>query len=237
MLAFCRVFLCVFIFCEYASADSVSSENEVVANEKIAELSENISKMESKADSVPSNNTFSSISPSPLALWVSVSLATISLIVNALMSIYIFRRDIFEKKQDRERSINDDYWFRTIIMPIILEPIAEFTDIYSNKILGIEERNNVENADEYKNYLDEFQHGLQIIISRCSLLKLYEDSLYETITSYFELLEDNVALHCLRKSEKLTSIKTTGSGSDLFFDCLRDVIGAIKVRHNKVTGT
>jgi len=160
---------------------------------------------------------------SPIVLWVSAFFSLCAL----GLGIYNRWYDISENKKNFARSINDDFWFRTIVIPVVLEPIVNFTNLFANKLIALDAAGN---SSEYLDYLDEFQKELLIIQSRCILLDIYGQNLYSIIINDSEKFEDKVAEYCHKKSLG----ESVDVSHSFIFDYLRDVINIIKNHHRDI---
>lgn len=176
--------------------------------------------------------------PPNWVLWVSAFLA----ISKFFLDVVSWISSKFEKTRERNRSITDDFWYRTIILPIFLEPMLEFINEHSKKLRLIDDvyqkSPDEDHSDQYKSYLESFQSGLRHIINRALMLSASHESLYEVVSMKLDSLEDGVATHCVERAYG-GGIEKVDFDNHLvteayFFEVARDIIVQLKERHNKL---
>lgn len=163
--------------------------------------------------------------------------ALILSIVAIVWNILTAAHQYFKNKKDRTRSIHDDYWFRTVVVPTVLKPLIEFADEQSESLVKLDRKNGSgDNVEiKYQEYLDCVQNKLIIFRKRCVLLKALDVGLVEDISKLFDDLEDQVANYCLEQSQGVDNggVATRSSAFiyGKYFDVISDIVEAIKVKH------
>ena len=179
--------------------------------------------------------SFLATQPSPLALWFVVIVSIISILWN----VYIWIASKCENKKLRKLIKRDDFWFRTIVLPTLVEPLSKFVDENTKRNVQLSDKRFSDQeriSKEYDQYLTEFNQEREVIIQACYLLTLHSDDLYQKVTSLLDELEDHVTMYCLSRSqpgiqlnqeelEKLEQI------NHIFFVTFVKVLGEIKTFH------
>lgn len=162
------------------------------------------------------------------------ALGAIVSLVSFGFSIYVNNRLNEEKKKNYEKSIDDDFWYRTILIPTLLESMIKTLDGFANKLVSLESKSNGKQSDDiYQKFFDKFQRELNLLYGRCILTKLFGNDLYTKIVTELEKLEDNLAAHCYYKS---TGSKMKNNDSELFFESMKNILEIIKnEQHSKFT--
>jgi len=207
---------------------------------KISEL-----EIELKKGELDEENKLISISVAAEPAIVNISTSNNWVLLISVLSLclsgYTLLQNRKENKENYERSINDDFWYRTILIPTLLEPTVKFFDDYANKLIILEsEKNPQDIEDTYRIYFLDFQKELNLIQGRCVLAKIYGEDLYQNITTNLEQLEDKMAEFCHNKSlqrlndlEDEAKIISETNGSEFIFEYLRNFIEIIKKQHSQ----
>ena len=180
-------------------------------------------------------NPFFEIQPSPLALWAAVG-ASIILI---LWNIYTWTVSKRENKKLRKLIKRDDFWFRTIVLPTLVEPLSNFVDENTKKNVQLSDRRFSDQEHKsmaYDQYLMKFNQEREVIIQACYLLTLHSDDLYQKVTSLLDELEDHVTIYCLSRSQPDTQLnqeelEKLEQFNQIFFVTFVKVLEAIKTFH------
>ncbi len=177
-------------------------------------------------------------SPSPWILWVTVFVA-LGTFVLRLYNYIVERRD---KSRDRKISIEDEFWYRGVILPTCLEPLLQFVLVQSDKLHNLNNRflNSDENKNaEYKTYLDQFQKEKRSLENRSIVLEVISEEAYASVTKELDDLEDAVTTHCAFNS--LGTNPVDGKSYDKFtvteerfFIFLRDVYKTLVQEHGNI---
>ena len=118
------------------------------------------------------------------------------LIVN--IAIFFYQR--YEASKLRRIALKDDFWFRTIALPIVLEPLQEFSVDQTRKLRELT-TNTPTDTNTYDSYLEKCQSSIHIMMDRCYVMRAHSVSLYDDLIEQLELMEDKVALYCWKKGE------------------------------------
>ena len=180
-------------------------------------------------------NSFLATQPSPLALWVVVIVSIISILWN----FYIWTASKRENKRLRKLIKRDDFWFRTIVLPTLVEPLSKFVDENTKRNVQLSDKrfsDQEHKSKEYDQYLTKFNQEREVIIQACYLLTLHSDDLYQKVTSLLDELEDHVTIYCLSRSKPDTQlnqeeIEKLELFNNIFFVTFVKVLEAIKTFH------
>ena len=157
------------------------------------------------------------------------------LIVNALIliaNIAIFFYQRYEASKLRRIALKDDFWFRSIALPIILERMQDLCDKQTRAFRKLM----ADNADGYdhKKYLDNCQPDIHDMIDKCHVVQIYGDELYHELIGQLELMEDKIAEYCfsltLGKRQNQEGVTVTPS---LFSQTNTRIISIIMAFHDK----
>lgn len=256
------LFLCVTFFCVGPAlavdsvAEHIDSNIDMKTNGHISLIlssksdSEDNASVSSAVTSAPENVTLVSTAdvdnnglvknsrtnfPIPPAwmLWVTAVVA----LVKFAFDLIVWIVSLFEKKKNLDRSILDDFWYRTIVLPTFLEPMMEFISEFSAKLRSLDE--SAGGADDHNSYLKSFQVGLRNITNKALILSATHEALYEIVSNRLDLLEDAVTAHCairalgkdVVKDEKFEKFSVTEAR---FFEVQRDIVAQFINHHRKL---
>ncbi len=123
-------------------------------------------------------------------VWLGVTLAFLTFSVRVYRE-YIDRRD---KSRQRSVSINDDFWFRSVLKPYAIEPLFLFFIDQSN----ILHRASVDGSAESsgRELLNDFNLKKRAVINSLMLLKADHAKEYEDLLTEISNLSDSVASYC-----------------------------------------
>lgn len=154
------------------------------------------------ASSIPGEGGFSLATLQSPPTWV-VYIPFVISIVALSFSVYQFFVSRSDRKRDRDRLRDDDFWFRKIIVPICLDPLIRFMSEQSLKLRSIKEAplSPAGEKQEYPQFLQAFKRGKNEIVSQCLILELFDGKLYEAIAEKLDGLEDYITLHCYHNSD------------------------------------
>jgi len=165
-----------------------------------------------------------------------VWIAIIALVVRIFYFLWQLSRD----KRDKILSIEDEYWYRTIFMPICVKPLIEFIDQFVKKIKELDSKykNNSQNnkKNTYNNYLSEFKIEKESTRSRFLVLATKGSDFYTSVASRLDEIDDIVTQHCALKSIDTSNIeekdyeRVTIVEQNVYMK-LRDILGDLKKRH------
>ena len=131
----------------------------------------------------------------------AMSLVAVNILILAA-NIFIFCYQRYEASKLRRIALKDDFWFRTIVLPTLLEPLQKFSTEQSQKLRELKMADSAD-GDDYDNYLADFEISISAIIDRCHVVQSHSVSLYNELIEQFEQLEDRVTLYCYKKGTGL----------------------------------
>lgn len=140
--------------------------------------------------------------PSPPPPWLGYITALIALGVLAIHVIKFFS----EKSSDRKKrldDINDSFWFRSVVVPAVIEPLIKFVTEQGEKLKTI----NHGTKDDFANFLKGYSQGGEGIAARLLLLNIVNKQMYEQTIKEFEEIEDDVTMLCAIKSGDFDEIE------------------------------
>ena len=127
-----------------------------------------------------------------------------------ILSIVTLSRTIKNEKLARQRSIDDDYWLRKVLSPLILEPLlgylGELTDSLAERAGDATRLSSFGSND--------FTGPHSAIRRRLVYTKVLSSSLYAESVACLERVEDTVTLFCSGQSgtlaETISAIESAG---------------------------
>ena len=120
-------------------------------------------------------------------IWVNATI----LVVN--VAIFLYQR--YEAHKFRQIALKDDFWFRSIALPIILDPLKKFSDDQTRKIRELITDTSAD-SEAYESYFEKCQSDIHNLIAGCYVIRAHSVSLYGDITEQLEQMEDKVAVYC-----------------------------------------
>ena len=169
-------------------------------------------------------------------MWVSVTVHLLLFIANIIYQQY-------SDKKLRKVITKDDFWFRSIVLPTIIDPLQKFVNKQSKYIRKLNRDNYSDEREEkrkYDEYLDKFvELDIKIMYDRCYLIKIHSHDLYEKLIKILEGLEDKIALYCYKKSNPGSMQVTedsdiiTSAVPSVFFEKQAGILSAIMNFHEK----
>ena len=139
--------------------------------------------------------------PPPGFVYFTFFLAIVTLITNFLG--FIVKR--IDRVVDRIYLIKQEYWTKTILVPVCLEPLRDFVITSSKELSDLEKTK----ADclvplkrmAYENFMDKFKLDKDSLLNGFMVIHTFSPSIYKTIADLIDELEDDVIAHCYANSE------------------------------------
>jgi len=171
-------------------------------------------------------------------MWITVFVAFFTFIWR-IYAFIVGRRD---RSYERNISIEDEYWYRGVILPTCLEPLLLFVLDQSDKLQHLNNRFSVgsdSKGDEYKSYLEQFQKEKRSLVNRSIVLEVISSDVYSSVAQLFDDLEDAVTEHCAISSLGSDSVDDTRYEKyivteERFFTFLRDVYQIFVDQHRQI---
>jgi hypothetical protein len=144
---------------------------------------------------VDQSNVLWGFLPNPPPAWLGYVTALIA--CGVLFShIYKHVYDYRSERKKRRDDINDAFWFRTVIIPAVIEPLIEFFTAQTDALKKIHKGS----KDDFIKYLAEYQQEGERIAARLFLLDMVDHKMYEQAKIRLEEIDDDVASLCAFKA-------------------------------------
>ena len=165
--------------------------------------------------------------PPNIILW-----ATALLVLARLLVLLLGLR---QRRIDRARSIVDDFWYRTIILPLCWRPLFDLISKYVQKVHECDPNNDIADTSKTLQLLiASFATEKNLIESRFILLTSFKDEIYQEIRDALDQLEDELALYCAENTTVDDStIEALANVEYLLWHGLKRVCEAMMVLHPK----
>lgn len=137
-----------------------------------------------------SDSVLSDIASGTGLIWVNLAI----LLVN--IAIFLYHR--YEAHKLRRIALKDDFWFRSIALPIILDPLKKFSDDQTRKIRELITDTSAD-SEAYQSYFEKCQSDIHNLIAGCYVMRAHSVPLYEELIEQLELMEDKVAEYCMNR--------------------------------------
>jgi len=180
---------------------------------------------------------FVSESPPPGIVWITVLIAASTLLWNA----GVFAVGRLDQSRQRRRSIEDEYWFRTVVSPFCVDSLVQLVD-QSSKELGSFERAAPlgERNALYTGFLTSFRGRKNAVLSRFLLVAAFDSSVYGGVSEKIDDMEDVITQHCaLHALEDEEALRTSQYANysvveQELFSLLSAIIGHLISTHRQM---
>jgi hypothetical protein len=117
--------------------------------------------------------------------------------LSLLVAIGALAYTVSKDRKTRHRSVEDEFWLRSVLGPVVIEPLIE-TVLELCKSLPEDASKYREDVrrDIYDDFLREYKTRHQETISKLMLLGLISATLYKDCSRAFDEIEDIVTEHC-----------------------------------------
>ena len=140
--------------------------------------------------------SFLSRQPNPLLLYLTVLVSFVTLAWK-VMEFIIARKD---RNKDRNLSIEDEFWFRQVLLPICIQPLQKFALTQAEEINALESKSKKQGLKDkngpYRDFLKLFKHEKNTLLSQFMVLGPISQELYRSVTETLDDLEDYVTEYC-----------------------------------------
>ena len=134
-------------------------------------------------------NLSSPPAPPSILLWVAV--------VTAVLAVLKFILGLIQRRSDKNKSVYDTLWYRTLIIPECWNPIVSLIAEYVNKLQQLKlEKDNKQIADSLQTLCIDFQSDKENIAGRLILLRPFNELLPSKIQIVLDNLEDELVDFC-----------------------------------------
>lgn len=176
--------------------------------------------------------------PDPPPPWLGYITALIAFGVLLIHVIKFFYERSSERKKRRD-DINDSFWFRSVVVPAVIEPLILFITEQGEQLKKISNGKKEDFADFFKAY----QKAGESIAARLLLLNLINKQMYDGAIKEFEEIEDDVALLCAMKSgdfdeidHKRAKYTEVNALVSRMFAGLNTILEKLKIQHHEHLG-
>ena len=108
-----------------------------------------------------------------------------------------FLWSLYQRRLDRERSIVDEFWYRTIILPICLKPLVDLISEYIDRLHKIDGSTLLPMImPTLRDLALEFGVDKNRVLGRFLLLSAFEEEIYRKIGETLDALEDDITEYC-----------------------------------------
>jgi hypothetical protein len=145
------------------------------------------------------------------------TLVSFSAFIISSISLFLTRSD---RKRDERKSINDEFWFRTVLLPGFLGPWRNFIDAEEGIFL----------QDKATYSIDKFNNQLLLIRSRTKWFINFNDTSIQ-LDECFDKLESYIANECAKANNQPTSPTEELS----FAECSLEVLKILNSQHEKIS--
>lgn len=122
------------------------------------------------------------------------SIAYISInVVLVLVNLGLFCWNRYDQHKLREITLKDDFWFRTIALPMLLDPLQKFS---TEQTTALRSMAGSTDKSAYAIFYQKFDAGLIELLDRCYVINLHSKSLYFDLVHHLQKMEDLVAEYC-----------------------------------------
>ncbi|MDH5368464.1 MAG: hypothetical protein OEW99_00450 [Gammaproteobacteria bacterium] len=200
----------------------------------------NTTKQEATPLIKPKNTTSENWIDKPPAwvIWGTVALALFSFL-NLIRELI---KDILNKKNEKknkELSVKDEFWNRTIIFPIFIEPLVVFSLSNSTKLKKIKSDVRTEKLDELKeitkSYYESFDAEINELYDSCLALKIIGQEVYDEVNTCLEEIDDTVSTYCAKiniASDKNVILNKVHMDNLFFMTKFTEIINKLIDKHN-----
>lgn len=104
---------------------------------------------------------------------------------------------LYQRRHDRQISIVDEYWYRTIIVPICWQPILDLVTKNVQKIHSMDESAPaVLTVPALRTLTLEFAIEKNLVVGRAFVLTVFSDEAYKMVRDSLDSLEDEITEYC-----------------------------------------
>lgn len=145
---------------------------------------------------------------------------------------------------DRLYSIKQDYWTKTFLVPVCLEPLRDFvlknSDAISELSIASSNSNTSMKKISYSKFEKEFKDTKNKLICYFTIINTFDSSVYQKITDKIDELEDIITKHCFANSTDIDNnneyypFRLSDIAINHLFITLRDILVIISENHNKL---
>ena len=147
-------------------------------------------------------------------------------IVIVLVNIGFFIYQRYDSSKLRRLALKDDFWFRTIALPIVLEPLKNFSLDQTQQLRRLKTDKPLD-MGAHEIYLDQFQSKIYDLMDMCFVMHIHSVSLYEDLIKQLEIVEDKIAEYCQNLGD------TNVNPPSVFTSTQAEIISIIMKFHDK----
>lgn len=127
--------------------------------------------------------------------------ALIYIIVNAflvLLNLSLFFWGKYDESKIRKLYLKDNFWFRTVALPMILKPLQEFSIKQTKAIRRMSVSKNMKTSD-YDEFEKKFKSDIHDLMDRCHVINSQSIPLYNDLLGKFDAMERSVTTYSIAR--------------------------------------
>ena len=104
---------------------------------------------------------------------------------------------LYQRRIDRRRSVVDEFWYRTILVPICLQPLVDLVSEYIDRLHRLDSGALLTFIlPALRDLALEFGVDKNRVLGRFLLLTAFDEQIYRRIGETLDLLEDEISEYC-----------------------------------------
>lgn len=174
--------------------------------------------------------------PPPWMLYVTALLALLAFILTVEKMV----RERRERRKTRGLSVDDEFWFRRMIVPVCMEPIISFFFEQSASLDAVMTRPaSAVTRQEFEKFLRQFKKAKVDMAHRSRILCAVSTETYKRVVAELDELDDRVTDLCARCSLPEEFGSQARAGRDTgdqarFFESLAIIVSVLKSYQSKM---
>lgn len=150
-------------------------------------------------------------------------------IIFGAINIGLFFWHRYVEKKLRRVTLKDNFWFRTIVLPTVIQPLKEFSEEQTKSLNELWKDVPIDqnHRDACAIYVNKFQSELDVITCKCYVLTVHSEELYHDVVKILDQLEDDV-LQFFSPETKNKNIT-----QNIYFETYTKVLSKIMLFHDK----
>lgn len=104
---------------------------------------------------------------------------------------------LWQRYSDRKQSIVDEFWYRTIILPVCWQPLIDLVSGYARRLQELDNGGpSGITAAHLRNVALDFGAEKNLLLGRFLLLTTFNEEIYSSIVDELDSLEDEITEYC-----------------------------------------
>lgn len=146
-------------------------------------------------------------------------IANASLVISAfafILSVMQFFYQRSKDKADRRLSVEDDFWFRGVLVPATIEPLIEHVQKTCSSLPQRAALTGIGIKNGYSDFSSHYQRSHSAVISQLMMLSMFDADVYFKVSQKVDEIEDIVMEHCNANSMSANGLDKQGKTIPLF---------------------